>query len=450
MPAAMTARSSLPPGPRWTLTATLRLIRDPYAYTAELRARHGDVVSFPSLNGKLVLVMTPALAESVLRTPPSNYGPFAAEALASFAGPRALLVTDGVTHRADRKLLTPAFHGRRMKAYAEQMQLSARTWFARSFVPGETVRFLDVTTQLTMDVILGSVFGVAEGPTFDEGRQLLDALTDISPLILFSRRAHTRWFGGFRNMVAARERFRAWLKERIAEARARGDEGEDILALMLAARYDDATAMTEEEVESQLITLLFAGHETTSIALAWAAHWLGRHPSVLQRLRDELDALGPEAAPTDIAELPYLRATCDETLRLHPILTEVLRLLKEPLEVGGYTLPAGMGVAVSVAAIHSDDAVFPEAHRFLPERFLERTFSPYEFLPFGGGHRRCIGSAFASWEMRLAVAELVQGWEFELVDPDEQPARRSITMGPAKGVPLRIRGRRPPVSSSPG
>ncbi|MCO4770076.1 MAG: cytochrome P450, partial [Deltaproteobacteria bacterium] len=336
----MTARSSLPPGPRWTLPATLRLIRDPYAYTAELRAKHGDVVSFPSLNGKLVMVMTPALAETVLRTPPSKYGPFAAEALASFAGPRALLVTDGATHRADRKLLTPPFHGRRMKAYAEQMQLAARSWFERSFVPGETVRFLDVTTELTMDVILGSVFGVVEGPTFDEGRQLLEALTDISPLILFSKRAHTRWFGGYRSMVAARERFRAWLKDRVAEARARGDEGEDILALMLAARYDDDTAMTEEEIESQLITLLFAGHETTAIALAWAAHWLGRHPDMLQRLRDELDALGPDPTPDTVAQLPYLKGICDETLRLHPILTEVLRLLKEPMELGGYTLPA--------------------------------------------------------------------------------------------------------------
>jgi len=431
----------LPPGPRWTLPATLKLIRDPYTVTADLRRKHGDVVHFPSLNGPLALVMTPALAEVVLRNSPANYGPWAAGTIADVIGPRSLLVTDGDTHRADRKLLTPPFHGKRMRAYGEQMRAAARARFDAHFVPGESVKLLDVTTELTMDVILTSVFGVADGPAFDEGRRLLEGLTKMSPLLLFSKRTHTPWFGGYRTMVAVRAQFTAWLRERIGEARARTG-GEDILSLMVSARYDDDSAMTDDELESQLITLLFAGHETTAIALAWAGHWLGRHPAVVDRLRSELDGLGADAEPDAVAGLPYLQAVCDETLRLNPIVTENLRLLKAPLEIGGFTLPAGMGVSVSMAAIHSDPELYPEPEAFRPQRFLDRTYGPFEFLPFGGGHRRCIGAAFAAWEMRLGVAELVQSWDYELLEPDEKPKRRSITMGPAHGVPVRVVGRR--------
>lgn len=438
----MNAPSRLPPGPRWTIPSTLAFIRDPFGVTAKLRREHGDTVLFPSLNGKLVLVMTPALAEVVLRTPPSSYGPWAMGTIGHVLGPRSLLVTEGTTHRADRKLLSPPFHGRRMKAYGEQMRRAARRWFERSFVPGEETRLLDVTTALTMDVIIGSVFGVAEGPEFDEGRALLDQLGDVSPLLLFTRFSHTPLFSGYRKMTSVRARFRDWIGERIDEAKANPDAGEDILSLLLAARYDDDSAMTREDLESQLLTLLFAGHETTAIALAWAGHWLGRHPEVLDRLRTELAALGTDPAPDEVAGLPYLQAVCDETLRLNPIVTENLRKLKAPLELGDYTLPAGMGVSVSIAAIHSDPDLYPEPDRFRPERFLERRFSPFEFLPFGGGHRRCIGGAFAAWEMRIAVAELVQNWDWELVAPDERPTRRSVTMGPEQGVPIRVLKRR--------
>ena len=436
----MSTTTHLPPGPRWKIS-TLGFIRDPYGETARLRERYGDVVLFPSLNGKLALVMTPELAEVVFRTPPKKYAPWGMGTISAVIGARSLLVTEGETHRAQRKLLTPTFHGRRMKAYGVQMQTLARQSFERRLVAGEEVPLLDATTELTVDIILRAVFGVADGPEFEEGRSLLEQLTQVSPILLFTHLAHTPLFWGYRKMTASRDRFRAWLRDRIAEARARSDEGEDILSLMLAARYDDGSAMTEEELESQLITLLFAGHETTAIALAWAGHWLGRHPEAVERLRSELDALGPDPKPDIVAKLPYLQAVCDETLRLNPILTENLRLLKEPLEVGDYTLPAGMGVGVSIAAIHSDPDVFPEPERFRPERFLERRYSIFEHLPFGGGHRRCVGSAFAAWEMRLAVAELVQGWDFELVMPDERPVRRSVTMGPEHGVPIRARPR---------
>jgi cytochrome P450 len=309
-----------------------------------------------------------------------------------------------------------------------------------ALVPGATVRMQDVTTDITVDVILRTVFGVGEGPALDEGRRMMaELVSGIAPVLFFSRATHTRLFPPYRRFLRVRARFEAWLGERIAEARARGEHGEDVLAMMLAARYDDGSAMSDADVASQLVTLLFAGHETTAIALAWAVHWLVRHPAALARLREELATVeGVEAT----AKLPFLGAVCDETLRLHPIVTENLRMLKAPLELGGYTIPAGIGVGVAMGAIHADPALYPEPHAFRPERFLERRYSAFEHLPFGGGHRRCIGAAFAEYELRIALAVIVAGWDLELVHPDERPKRRNIVLGPAHGVPVRVLARR--------
>jgi cytochrome P450 len=437
-----TQNTTLPPGPRWTLPATLRLIRDPYTSLRDMRARYGDLVTFPSLNGRVVLAMTPELAKPILTAPAETYGAWAVGTVSAVIGARSLLATEGAIHKADRKLLTPPFHGSRMRAYGEAMRALARRRYERAFVPGATVRTQDVMVDVTVDVILETVFGVSDDAAFGEGRAMLTDMVNISPLLFFSKAAHSPLFPPYRSFVRMRERFRVWLAARIAEARARGEQGQDVLAMMLAARYDDGSAMSDEDIGSQLVTLLFAGHETTAIALSWAVHWLGRHPEALARLRAEIDGVGIDAEPETIARLPYLSAVCDETLRLNPIVSENLRLLLRPFELGGYTLPAGMGVGVAFAQIHADPALYPEPDAFRPERFLERKYGAFEHLPFGGGHRRCIGAAFAEYEMRIALAVLADGWDLELVHERERAIRRSIAMGPEHGVPVRVRALR--------
>jgi cytochrome P450 len=296
--------------------------------------------------------------------------------------------------------------------------------------------------EVTVDIILRAVFGVSEGPGLDEGRRILaELLAVFSPAILFTKATHSALFPPWRRWSAGKARFQAWAEARIAEARTR-EGGEDVLSMMVAARYDDGSAMTDEEIGTQMATLLFAGHETTAIALSWAVHWLHRNPATLARLREEIASLGPSPEAEAIAKLPYLGAVCDETLRLHPIVTENLRQLKKPLRVGEHEIPAGVGVGVAIAAIHEDPALYPEPQAFKPERFLERRYTAFEHLPFGGGHRRCIGAAFAEHEMRIVLATLVSGWDLELLRPDEKPVRRSITLGPEHGVPVRVIGAR--------
>jgi cytochrome P450 family 110 len=199
--------------------------------------------------------------------------------------------------------------------------------------------------------------------------------------------------------------------------------------------------LSDDEIRDELFTVLLSGHETTAVALSWALYELGRHPAVLDRLRAELDALGANPDPDLIVQQPYLGAVCDETLRLHPVLTEIGRVTRAPAQLLGHTVPGGTGVAVSISAIHQDPSIYPQPDRFRPERFIERSYSPFEFLPFGGGHRRCPGAHLSDCEMRIALATIVTRWEFALLG-EEKEIRHNIGTGPKHGVRLRVTERR--------
>jgi cytochrome P450 len=232
----------------------------------------------------------------------------------------------------------------------------------------------------------------------------------------------------------------------IADRRARGAkfaERHDVLGVLLDARDEAGHPLDEDYIHSQLISILSAGHETTAVALAWALYELGRHPDVMAKLRAEVESLGPNADPIQILTLPYLSAVCNETIRYHPILAECARVPLSPLEIMGRHIPVGQALGISIVGIHHDPVVYPEPHRFRPERFIERTFSNTEFMPFGGGHRRCLGAGLAEYTMRLALAEIMLHWEFEPARADHD-VRRNIAMGPRYGVPLRIKAQRQP------
>jgi cytochrome P450 len=204
---------------------------------------------------------------------------------------------------------------------------------------------------------------------------------------------------------------------------------------MLDARYEDGGAMTDQQIHDELFTLLVAGHETTAIALAWAMYWLHRNPATLQRLRDELTTLGDDPDPEAVARLPYLEAVCHETLRLFPILPLVPRTVIKDMRLGPYTVPAGLNVGFCPAIVHRHPDVYPDPDTFKPERWLARKFTPFEFIPFGGGLRRCIGAAFALYEMKLVLAALLPTHRFSLLDDREiRPQRRNLTLGPRGGI----------------
>jgi cytochrome P450 len=190
--------------------------------------------------------------------------------------------------------------------------------------------------------------------------------------------------------------------------------------------------MTDEELRDELMTLLFAGHETTATAISWAFYWIHKLPEIREKLLAELDSLGENFDSNTIFKLPYLTAVCNETLRIYPIaMLTFPRQVKTPISLCGYQLEPGTIIMGSIYLTHQREDIYPEPEKFNPERFLERQFSPYEFIPFGGGSRRCIGLAFAQFEMKLILAKVLKTWSMKLVDTHEvKPQRRGLVTGP--------------------
>ncbi|MCU0659230.1 MAG: cytochrome P450 [Polyangiaceae bacterium] len=430
-------REGLPPGPGWPrLALTGWYVKDPWGCIRSARGRYGDLFTLRVMNGDVVVGCTPAHARQVFSADPGNFRAFAVDALGPVLGEGALLVSSGETHRRQRKLLQPPFHGSRMRAYGRAMREVALE-HGRALRAGKDARVHRTTTAISLDVILRTVFGVEAG-AMAEGRQLLiDVLEGFSPMVVFSRKFQHPLFPPWRRLERALGVLDARIEEEVRQRRGRGEHGEDILGMLLDARWEGGEPMTAKEIRDQLLTLLVAGHETTAIALAWAIHEVYRRPWVLKRLREEIEGLGGDPEPEALARLPYLSAVCDETLRLRAVVPDVVRQLTQPFEYGGWRLPAGACVSVEIEAIHRDPGLYPEPDAFQPERFLERKPGPFEFLPFGGGHRRCLGAAFSDFEARVVLGTLVTRLDLRPL-LEEVPARRNVTMGPRHGVPVEV------------
>lgn len=439
-------KPSLPPGPRSRVLTTLRLARAPTRHLPRWRDRYGDPFTLPLATGRVVVTADAAEIRRIFTAEPDTFEIYSPRTLVPILGEGSLLLLTGPRHRRERKLLTPPFHGARMRAYGEVMAAIAGEHLRRRR-PGERFSALAMTQAITIDVILRTVFGVEQAARLATFRAAIDAATrSAHPAVLFApalQRAPLG-LGPYARLERDQARLCGLLREQIAAVRPVADERPDILSLMLRARYEDGSPMDDGDVIDELRTLLLAGHETTAVALAWALHRLHEHPEILARVRAELDALGPAPAPEAVAALPLLEAVCQETLRLDPIVLAVVRRLRVPFELAGHRLPPGAAVMASLYLAQRSPAVFPEPDRFVPERFLGRSYSPYELFPFGGGTRRCLGAAFALFEMKVVLGTLLAAAEFKRLASARQGAlvRRNLTMGPADGIPLELVGLR--------
>jgi cytochrome P450 len=239
--------------------------------------------------------------------------------------------------------------------------------------------------------------------------------------------------------------------EEIQERRENPDPSHtDILSLLMVAQDEDGQPMSDEELHDELLTLLVAGHETTATAIAWAFYWIHKMPLVREKLLAELDSLRPNPDTSTISKLPYLNAVCCETLRIYPVGMLIFpRLVKTPICLSGHELPVDTIVLGAIYLTHHREDIYPEPDLFRPERFLEKQFSPYEYLPFGGGARRCIGLAFAQLEMKLAIAQILSNYELELMNTkDVKPKRRGLVTGPDRPISMKIKSRRMVKSSA--
>jgi cytochrome P450 len=432
-PPAALAPARLPPGPRIPAFAQVGLYaRDPLGFLIRYQRRYGDIftVSFPFYRD-LVYVADPALVKELFTTPPdrAHAGEANATVLEPALGPNSVLTLDEAPHMRQRKLLLPPFHGERIERYGELIR-EATLSEMESWPVGEPFALRPHTQRITLGVIMRAVFGVHDEERLARFERLIEdfagrlsLVTAIPPL----RRSFGRW-SPWARFVAARAALDSFIYEEIALRRAErdrgGETGDDVLSLLMEARHEDGQPMSDAELRDELVTILGAGHETTATGLAWAMERLLRNPAALARLRESLGS-GDE----------YLDATVKETLRARPVIVDVARKLTAPKEIGGYELPSGTFVMAAIAALHYREDLFPNPDEFRPERFLEGKADTYAWIPFGGGVRRCIGAAFAEYEMRIVLRAILE--RAELSAPDSRPEKvkiRNITLAPGKGT----------------
>lgn len=433
--------SQLPPGPRNALVETLRYVQNPTARLQALTRRYGDTFTLPLVLGENVVTSAPAALREVFSADPDLFEP-PVELLHPLLIDESLFLNSGPRHRRDRKLMMPPFHGARMRAYGELIQeIAAR--LAAAWPTGERFDIADFTKTATAEAIIRAVFGVKHAGRVRAYIDLIDESSRVfTPLVIFLpflRRSYAG-LGPWPRIVDLAGRHKRMLREEIDERRREGGEHEDILSLLLAARFEDGAPMPDDALVDQLRMLVFAGHETTALSLAWAFYEVHRHPAVLARLRDELRPLGDRPAADALARLPYLGAVCDETLRLHPIGASVLRRLVRPFTLQGFELPAGTLLNLSMYLTHLREDLYPSPGSFRPERFLEaeggRQYSPFEYLPFGGGNRRCLGAAFAHYEMRIILGAILARHRLALAHAMPIETHQGLTFNPKGGVPM--------------
>ncbi len=437
---------TFPPGPRLPrLFQAARVTAGPYSWMRKRRERYGDVFSshFPFF-GRVVYVADPALIKQVFTGDPTVFHAGAANAmvLGEALGEHSLLTLDEGRHLSQRKLLLPPFHGEAVRRYAEVMADAAADEVSRWPV-GREFALRPRMQAITLEVILRAVFGVRDGERMDLFRTRIPPIGELSsPLdwLPFMQRD----LGGLTPAARSRRALAAvdeLIYAEIAERRALDPDAssgrDDVLTLLLGARHEDGSPMTDVELRDELMTLLTAGHETTATGLSWAFERLLRTPRVLARLTESLD------------DDEYLDAVVKETLRVRPVVVDVARQLQRDIELGGWRLPAGTLVLPAIAAVHVRPDLYPSPQEFRPERFLDGHAESYTWIPFGGGVRRCIGASFAQVEMRVVLREVLRRVRLRAPSARAERAQvRHVTVVPARGCRVVVEERLAPEGAT--
>lgn len=410
---------------------------------------YGDVF-ISKLSGfrPFVLFSHPQAIQQILTADPNLFDSGVAnQILYPLVGDYSLLLLDGSSHQRQRKLLTPPFHGDRMKSYGTLIcEITEQVMNQQTI--GEIFSVRSATQEISLRIILRAVFGLDETERFQQLRKLLSSILDavgspLSSTLLFvpALQKDLGAWSPWGKFVRQRKAINRLIYDEIETRRTNNNIfGEDILSLMMSAKDENGQSMTDIELRDELMTLLFAGHETTASALAWAFYWIHKLPNVKSKLLAEITTIGTNFDSNLVVKLPYLTAVCQETLRIYPIaMFTFSRILKAPMQIMGYDFAAGTQLTPCIYLTHQREDIYPEPKQFKPERFLERQFSPYEFLPFGGSNRRCIGMAFAMFEMKLVLAKVLSQWQMNLAETKPvQPIRRGITLAPSGGVKMKL------------
>ncbi len=435
-------QASLPPGPRYpSLVQGIGFWTRPLPYLERLRARYGKrfTTRFP-LAPPFVVITEPDQIKQIYTAPADVLHPGeGAKVLEPVVGLNSVILLDGDAHMEQRKLMLPAFHGERMERLAGLVEEVTEREVA-SWETGKVVALQPRMQALTLEIILRAVFGLDPGPRLDALREQLSTLAAYGekPITLLGQ--PPAWLEGWLNrlgpvkgFVTLREEIDRNLFELIDERRATAGERDDVLSMLLAARHEDGSPMSDQELRDELMTLLIAGHETTATTLSWAFARIVREPRVLARLTEEADR----------DENGYVTATIQETLRHRPVLPNTApRMVMKPIDVGDWHYEPGPCLIANAYLLHHDPDVYPDPYAFRPERFLDEQPGTYTWIPFGGGRRRCLGASFAQLEMRIVLPAVLRSYEVRPTAAGHEVAsRRNITVRPGEGARVALGAR---------
>jgi len=394
----------------------------------ECFAKYGDFFRFETpLERTMCVTANPETIKQVFRGDPKVFHAGEGNAvLGPLVGSSSTLLLDEAEHLRHRKMMLPPFHGERMRAYADVMRDVAER-HVEQWPKNEPFSTIDSMQAITLEVIQRTVFGIDQADRLAHVGRLLRRVLDpaanrwwmlLLMLTPYEWGPRSPW-GQFRRRV--READEAIYEEiRARRADPTAAERGDVISLLLQARDEDGEPLSDQEMRDELVTLLVAGHETTATSLAWTLERIVHHPDVLARLQAEADG-------------DYVDAVIKESLRLRPVIPAVARKLMEPTELGGYRLPAGVFVVPSIYLTQRRPDIYPDPLAFKPERFIENPPSNTEYLPFGGGVRRCLGASFAQFEMKIVLQTILERARLRADGAPEKITRRSITFAPSAG-----------------
>ena len=431
----------LPPAPRIPkLLQGVAFVVNRDKAVASVARRHGSefTLNLP-IFGPTVVISDPALVKELFTA--NNDLIARAGTLGEVLGPGSTFSLDGIPHRQRRKLLVPPFHGKRMQGYEDIVEEEVRREIA-TWPEGEDFATMPSMMRITLNAILRAVFG-ADGAALEELRELLPPMvlkaSRLAVMPPAARRDYGPW-SPWARVEKLRRRYDAVIARLIADARRDPgfEDRNDVLALMLQARYDDGSPISDDHVADELLTLLAAGHETTATTLAWTVERLRRHPRLLARLRDEVDAGGSD----------LLQATIFEVQRTRPVINGTARMTRQRMRLGEWVIPERHVVLVSISLAHAAERNFTDAAVFDPDRFVGNPPDTHAWIPFGGGIRRCIGAAFANMEMTVTLRTLLREFEFGTTyAPGEAPHSRGVATAPARGGRAVVYRRSPHTST---
>jgi cytochrome P450 len=440
-------RRSYPPGPGdFSISRTRQIIRDPLPILLSCYETYGPIFSLRVLHTRSVFMLGPEANQFITVSHPENFhwreGSFGD--LIPLLGDGLLTIDDAYHDRA-RAIMMPAFHREQVTAMLKSMGAEADASISE-LRPGEVVDLYAWMRNLAMRIAMRALLGLdpdgaGKGAHAAEHFERALGFYGIDFALRLLRGPGSPW----RTMVASREVLDEIVFSEIARRRQDPDPASrDILSLLLGARGEMGESFTDREVRDQVMTLMFAGHDTATSTLTFMMHLLARHPTVLARIWEEQDRVLNGAAPTDDQlenELPYLDMVLDEVLRLYPPAWIGPRRAVREFEFGGYTVPRGAYVNYSSWASHRIPEVFADPEAFIPERFTRERKAALPrgaYVPFGGGQRICIGKRFGQTEVKLVATKLLQRLRLDAMPGRTMTVRQMPTLSPRGGLQMRV------------